>query len=167
MPVTTALSVGSRVALFAAWLALGGCAGFPYRAPPCTGEVVAVGDVPPGQTHLRVELTHDGRVQRHELVVVARAESVDVVGLTPLGTVAYRLSQDAGGTEVENRVGRMIGLDARLAWDAVAHGVLATGTSVPGVRVARDGDAVRVENDVCDYRAVVVTIGAPDAPPPP
>jgi hypothetical protein len=86
-----------------------------------------------------------------------------------MGTLAYRVIHDADGVHIENGVGRYMGLDPALAYDAVVRGLLADAQGAGDVRA---GDALSIARDDCHYvaRLVVVSdqpIPAPDAVPAP
>lgn len=100
------------------------------------------------------------------MVVRAAPGRIEAIGLTPMGTQAYRLVHDREGIEVENRVGRHLGLSPRLAYDAVAHAYLAQ----PDPSQAVPDRTMEIPG--CGYAARVVLVSdepitpAPGAPPP-
>jgi hypothetical protein len=138
--------VGAVLCLLAC--ALTGCL---QPRPECSGEVASLDVGEPRRLHVRVLLTRDDRAQRHEVVVSAEPGRIVAVGLTPLGTQAYRIVHDRGGIEIDNRIGRHLGLSPRLAYDAIAHAYL-----VPGQRFAPA--SVSAERPLCGYAARVVLV---------
>jgi len=152
------------------WLALGACTGpILSQAPPCSGEIADPSAATFRQLHVRALLTHEGREQRHEVVVDSAPGRITAVGLTPMGTVAYRLSHEPERISVENRVGRALGLDPELAYDAIARGLL-----VPqgGSAEVDAGGHISITRDECHYHAELIVVSdrrarAPDAPPAP
>ena len=131
--------------------------------PDQIGEVADPATVPEQRVHVRMLLTRDGRDQRHEVVVETRPGRITAFGLTPMGTLAYRVDHDEHGVEVENRVGRFLGLDAGRAYDAIARGLLLADSAA-----ARD---LSVDGGACGYQARIRVLsdpppGSPAAPPP-
>ena len=55
----------------------------------------------PRRLHVRVLLTRDDRAQRHEVVVSAEPGRIVAIGLTPLGTEAYRIEGGKVGAPVK------------------------------------------------------------------
>jgi len=141
-----------RIGLAVAACALLSCAS-PVPAG-CSGEVARL-DAAPRRLHLRVLLERDGSEERHEAVVRVRPGRIEAIGLTPMGTQAWRLVHDRDGVEVENRIGRHLGLSPWLAYDAIAHALLAA-DAAPATR------ATELERPACGYRARVVALA--DAP---
>lgn len=154
-------------------LALGACTGpIFYQAPPCSGEIADPSAATFRQLHVRALLTHEGREQRHEVVVDSAPGRITAVGLTPMGTVAYRLSHDPERITVENRIGRALGLDPELAYDAIVHGVLVPQGDAPEPRAVDAGGRISITRDECRYHAQLMVVSdrrarAPDAPPAP
>ncbi len=151
--------------LFLLACALTGCL---QPRPECSGEVAGLDVGEPRRLHVRVLLTRNDRAQRHEVVVSAEPGRIVAIGLTPMGTQAYRLVHDRDGIEVENRVGRHLGLSPRLAYDAIAHGYLVGHD--PGQAHARRSS----ERPGCGYAAQIVLVSdealtspSPPAPPQP
>jgi hypothetical protein len=156
-----------------AWLA---CEGpILYQAPPCSGETGDPAAMAERRLHVRVLLDHEGREQRHELVVDTEPGRVVAVGLTPMGTLAYRIDHDALGVRIENRMGRFLGLDADLAYDAVVRGLLVGPASPPVAGdpdTTAEGGGLSVTRADCRYTARLVVVSdrppsAVDAPDPP
>ena len=154
-----------------AWLACEGPIG--YRPPKCSGQALDLASVGARSLHVRVLVDREGQAQRHELVLDARPGRVVAIGLTPMGSVAYRITHDGEGVQVENRMGRFLGLDAERAYDAVVHGLL---TDAPpagdaSLQVATDADgSVSVARADCRYTARLVPISdrsVPASEPPP
>lgn len=145
-------------------LALGACGGsWIYQPPSCSGEVADPSTATPRRLHVRLLLTRQGREQRHEVIVDSEPGRVLAIGLTPMGTVAYRVIHDAEGVQVRNGLGRFLGLDPELAYDAIVRS-LAVGVAAPSARV--DGDALSLTRDECRYRARLVVISDRPTPPP-
>lgn len=138
----------------------------------CTGSVAVAGA--PRTLHLRVLLEHDGARRRHETVVQVEAERIRVIGLTPMGTRAFTLTDQAERLELDDRVGRRMGQNPRLVYDAIAHAFLAptsgddAGTDeVAVLREPGPLPAARVRNPGCGYEAWLVVLSddaAPGAP---
>jgi hypothetical protein len=145
-------------------LVLGACSGpILYQAPPCSGETGDPSAATARRLHVRVLLTHEGREQRHELVVDSEPGRIVAIGLTPMGTVAYRVTHDADGVRVENGVGRYMGLDPGLAYDAVVRGLL---VEASGSRNVGAGDALSIARDDCHYLARLVVVSDRPTPAP-
>lgn len=117
----------------------------------CSGAATPLDALRPERLHVRVLLEHDGRSQRHEVVVEARPGRVEATGLTPFGTRAYHLARDRDGITVENRVGSHLSLSPRLAYDAIARAYL----TPSGAQAAAE---TRVERPECGYTARLVLV---------
>jgi hypothetical protein len=127
----------------------------------CSGAVAVAGSA--RRLHLRVLLEHDGAQRRHEVVVQVEPARIQVVGLTPMGTQAFTLTDDAQRFTIDDRVGRHLGMNPRLLYDAIAHAFLAPPGAErdPAVRVARESGpptSVRVNNPACEYEAWLVVL---------
>jgi hypothetical protein len=87
----------------------------------CSGAVAR--DRLPGDfsLHVRARLARGGETQRHEAFVQVSDRAVTMVGLTPLGTQAYTLTLDADGLDLDNRIGRHLGLEPAALFDAIAR----------------------------------------------
>ena len=142
-----------------------GCAS-PFGSA-CAGGGLALDTLEARRLHVRVLLVRGDDEERHELVLELRPGRVDAVGLTPMGTEAYRLRHDADGLHVESRVGRFLGLSPKRAYDAVVR-------SLAGSRL-RDAPSREIDAPDCGYRARVVPLAdgplseappARSAPPP-
>lgn len=144
-----------RSLLCSALTALGCTGPIGWIPPDCTGGILEPADLVPRQLLLRVLLTHRGVEQRHQVAIDASPGRVVGVGLTPIGTVAYRLRHDAEGLEIENRVGGFLGLDAKRAYDAIVRGLLVVpAPAEEGFAREVPGDhEVRVVREVCRYEA--------------
>jgi len=157
-------------------LALAACALLSCATPVpggCSGEVANL-DGAPRRLHVRVLLTRDGRPERHEVVVHVQPGQIEAIGLTPMGTQAWRLRHDHDGVDVENRIGRHLGLSPRLAYDAIAHAGLAAGAGpiAAPVELAREACGytariVRIADDAGPERATERLTPTPPAPPEP
>jgi hypothetical protein len=134
----------------------------------CAGSVAVAGA--PRTLHLRVLLEHDGVRQRHEAVVQVEAERIRVFGLTPMGTRAFTLTDQAERLELDDRVGRRMGLNPRLVYDAIAHAFLAPPSGGDDLVVLREPGplpAARVRNPGCGYEAWLVVLSDDAGPGPP
>lgn len=137
---------------------------------PCSGAVAVTGAE--RTLHLRVRLDHDGARRRHEAVVQVEADRIRVVGLTPMGTRAFTLTDHSGRVEIDDRVGRQMGQNPRLVYDAIAHAFLAPRPEAAAasgeVVVLRESGpglpAARVRNPSCDYEAWLVVLSDDAAP---
>ena len=152
--------VDSRALLSALAFAFAACQHI--GPPPCSGEVADLAAPGRGKLHVRLELTREGSFRRHEVVVQVEPGHISVIGLTPLGTPAFRLSHGDTGIEVENRIGRYLGYKPRRVYDAIVHAFLArrSGPDDPAVSavVTAGPDGIRVANDRCGYSARLVVI---------
>ena len=110
--------------------------------PACSGEIVRDRLPATYSLHVRAALDHEGSVQRHEAWLEVSPEMVTLVGLTPLGTQAYSVQVDASGTRVDDRIGRRMGLDARLLLDAVARAWVAPRGRDGSAALASSGEAL-------------------------
>ena len=127
----------------------------------CSGQVADLASEP-RELHVRLELTRMGTTHRHEVVVRVEPGHITAIGLTPLRTPAFQLSQDGSGLSVENRIGRYLGYKPERVYDAIAHAFLARppGPDDPPVSavVTSGADGVLVVNDRCGYSARLVVI---------
>ena len=162
-----------------------GCQHLGRASDACNGRIVADRLSAEFSLHVRAALEHGGRTQRHEALVQVSPESVTLLGLTPLGTQAYRLTLDASGQDLDDFIGRRLGLDPRLLLDAVARSwivprgrrgeetlpvseerLVATpsgwlytdAAAVERARVIAEPDGTRVVSSACDYEARLVRI---------
>jgi hypothetical protein len=129
----------------------------------CSGASADLDAAEPRRLHVRVELTRRGQPQRHEVVVRVDPGHIVAVGLTPMGTQAFRVSHDRDGLVVDNRIGRYLEYRPELVYDAIARAYLAgdPAQAEHGAHVTREAGGARVESDRCGYvaRLVVVTDG--------
>lgn len=103
--------------------------------------------------HVRALLVREGVTQRHEAFVEISDEGITVVGLTPLGTQAYSLSLDEDGLKLDTGVGRHLGLDPRVAFDAIARAFLVPqGRARQEVLLATSGERLVPEADSGGWR---------------
>jgi len=138
----------------------------------CSGSVAVAGA--PRTLHLRVLLDHDGARRRHEAVVQVEPQRIRVIGLTPMGTRAFTLTDEADRLALDDRVGRRMGMNPRLVYDAIAHAFLAppsgadaVGGEVVVLREPGPLPTARVRNPGCGYEAWLVVLGDDAAPPAP
>ncbi len=137
--------------------ALTACQVLPWRRDTCSGEVADLGVQEAHIVHVRVELEREGHTRRHEVIVRVAPGQITAVGLTPMGTHAFRVSHDASGIEVENHIGRYLGYAPRLVYDAVARAFLA-----PGAVASPNAE---VDSESCGYRARLVLVSDQPALP--
>jgi hypothetical protein len=142
-----------------------GCQHLALLGASCSGDAADLDASAPRRLHVRVELVRRGQPQRHEVVVRVDPGHIVAVGLTPMGTQAFRLTHDRDGLDVDNRVGRFLDYRPELVYDAIARAFLAGDAGAAraehGARIVREPGGVRVESDGCGYvaRLVVVTDG--------
>jgi hypothetical protein len=145
--------------------AISACQQLTWLGASCSGGSADLEAAAPRRLHVKVELTRGGQPQRHEVVVRVDPGHIVAVGLTPMGTQAFRISHDRDGLDVDNRVGRFLDYRPELVYDAIARAYLAGGAGAAraeqGARVTREEGSARVESDRCGYvaRLVVVTDG--------
>jgi hypothetical protein len=157
-----ALSCALPIALACALTA---CQHLAMLGVSCSGGSADLDVATPRRLHVRVELVRDDVPQRHEVVVRVDPGHIVAVGLTPMGTQAYRITHDRGGLAVDNRVGRFLDYHPELVYDAIARAYLAGDVNAEqaelGAHVVRETGGARVESGRCGYvaRLVVVTDG--------
>lgn len=127
----------------------------PAPGPECSGAGIDLDALRDETLRVRVLLFRDGEAQRHEVVVRTRPGRVEAIGLTPVGTQAFRVSHDRAGIEVENRIGRHLSLSPRLAYDAIARTYLASAAARPG-----EAHLARAE---CGYEARLLLVSEQEA----
>jgi hypothetical protein len=127
--------------LIALWLGVGlGCQHLGFGSDACSGA--GARDRLPGEfsLHVRARIMDGGEAQRHEAWVQVSKRRVTLVGLTPLGTQAYTLVLDGESSDLDNRIGRHLGLDPRLLLDAVARAWIAPRGRVGETALPRSGE---------------------------
>jgi hypothetical protein len=161
----SALRAGPRVLVCALACAATACQHLAWLGASCSGGSADLDAATPRRLHVRVELLRYGQPQRHEVVVRVDPGHIVAVGLTPMGTQAYRVSHDRDGLAVDNRVGRFLDYRPELVYDAIARAYLAgevrAADAADGAVVTRTDGGARVESSRCGYvaRLVVVTDG--------
>lgn len=145
--------------LLALALALAGCRHL--VPPPCSGEAADLAVPGRRDLHVRLALTREGSTRRYEVALQVEPGRVTAIGLTPMGTPAFRVTHDADGVESDNGIGRFLGYAPRRAYDAIANALLARPDPDAPPRsalVTTGPDGIRIENPRCGYSARLVVI---------
>lgn len=121
-------------------LAAAGCQHLGAGSEVCAGAVAR--DRLPGEysLHVRARLVRGDETQRHEAIVEVSDSVVTLVGLTPLGTQAYSLTLDDAGSDLDNRIGRHLGLDPRALLDAIARAWIAPRERTGAAELSNSGE---------------------------